>query len=91
MLKKCVEISNSDFSNSFQRYASFLMNRHSYFCRHPKCMEKNHEEFTNCCSIEPVLYYAVMDWECLRKEAKGLYLYNYKISQPLIRAYMTAF
>ena len=76
MLKKCVEISNSDFSNSFHRYASFSMNRHRYFCRHPTCMENNHKEFTNCCSIEPVLYYAVMDWESLRKEAKGLYLYN---------------
>ena len=74
MLKKCVPITYSNFLKCFQDYASFSQNRHSSFCRHPYCEKENHAKFTNCCSIEPICYYVVLDWNYLRIGANGLYL-----------------
>ena len=68
MLKKCVEISYSDILTKFQRFASFSLNSHSNFCRHPACKNENHAQFTRCCSTEPILYYGVLDWNHLRRK-----------------------
>ena len=70
MLDKCFEISYSNFLTKFQRFASFSLNSHSNFCRHPACKNENHAQFTGCCSLllKPILYYGVLDWNHLRRK-----------------------
>ena len=68
MLNNCIGITNSNFLQHFQHYASFSLNRHSSYCRHPSCIEENHAEFTDyCCSRDSIFYYGVLDWNHLRK------------------------
>ena len=89
MLKKCIGITNSNFLQHFQHYASFSLNRHSSYCRHPSCIEENHAEFTDyCCSRDSIFYYGVLDWNHLRKitpakqsENKSLGLYFLFVNQ----------
>ena len=72
MLDKCIAITNVNFLKHFQKYASFSLNRHSSYCRHPLCIKGNHVEFNgHCCLTDSIFYYGVLDWNNLRLRNKS--------------------
>ena len=72
MLVNCIAITNVNFLKHFQKYASFSLNRHSSYCRHPLCIKGNHAEFNgHCCLTDSIFYYGVLDWNNLRLRNKS--------------------